>query len=128
MTNDYETYDNHTRDQLIAALRDPTTKGNRGTIVYHLWSKKLDCSDIIPELVECIIGGSYEEVNHAVHILEEQQSFFNDLTVIGAAIDSLEAAPLSNNEFREDGMGYAHDYLSDRLNKLEGNQDEYHNQ
>lgn len=112
-------YDSHTREQLINALRDQATKGSRGTIVYHLWSKKFDCSDIIPELIDCIINGSFEEVNHSLRILEEQAGSFDNQTAIDNAIDELECAP-DKEDWREDAMGHAHDYLTERSCELSG--------
>jgi hypothetical protein len=57
------------KEALVQAMRDPSTKGQRGTLVYALWEGKFDCSDIVPELVECVVEGSYEEVEHALTIL-----------------------------------------------------------
>lgn len=55
--------------ELINKLRDPNTIGHRGTLVYDL--KEYDCVYLIPELVNCIITGSFEEVQHAIDIIQD---------------------------------------------------------
>jgi hypothetical protein len=57
------------KSELVAALRDPRTQGRRGSIVWGL--RTCDCDDLMPDLVTCVIGGSYEEAQHAVSILEK---------------------------------------------------------
>jgi len=58
------------KEKLVAALRDPATKGRRGVFVFALLRGAHDCSDIVPDLVGCVLHGSFEEANHAIHILE----------------------------------------------------------
>jgi hypothetical protein len=58
------------KERLVAALRDPATKGARGIFVFALKRGAHDCSDLVPDLIECVLHGSFEEANHAVHILE----------------------------------------------------------
>ena len=63
------------REQLVHALRDPATKGRRGIFVFALLHGAHDCSDLVPDLVECVLHGSFQEANHAVHILEDMDTF-----------------------------------------------------
>ncbi len=58
-----------TKEELVTLLRDPAMKGHRGSIVYNL--RDHDCSDIVPELIEGIISGSYEEAEHGLEILDD---------------------------------------------------------
>ena len=51
----------------MARLRDPASKGKRGTIVWLL--REYDCTDIFGDLVTCLLEGSFEEVQHAHDIL-----------------------------------------------------------
>ncbi len=57
------------RTALVRALRDPATKGARGSIVYALLVGEFNCGNILHDLVECVISGSFEEVDHALEIL-----------------------------------------------------------
>lgn len=57
------------RTALIRALRDPATKGARGTIVYALLIGEFNCTGITHDLVGCVIDGSFEETDHALEIL-----------------------------------------------------------
>jgi hypothetical protein len=58
------------KEELVAQLRDPETKGHRGTIVWNLYDGKYDCTDILDDLITCVIDGSFEEVQHATDIIE----------------------------------------------------------
>jgi hypothetical protein len=58
------------KDRLVAALRDPATAGRRGVFVFALLQGAHDCSDLVPDLVGCVLHGSFEEVDHALRILE----------------------------------------------------------
>lgn len=62
-----------TFEDLVSRLRDPSTAGSRGDVVYVLWDRvlraDLDCSSIVPDLIRCVAGGSFEEMSHAVRIL-----------------------------------------------------------
>jgi hypothetical protein len=62
-----DTMEDEAKAALVKALRDPSTSGHRGTLVYALMH--FNCTDIVPELVESIISGSYEECEHGVAIL-----------------------------------------------------------
>ena len=56
---------------LLALLRDPETVGKRGDVVWALREGKYDCSDreTVLLLFECVLSGTYEEVDHAMAIL-----------------------------------------------------------
>lgn len=56
---------------LVQCLRNPATKGTRGTIVYVLYIVAYDCSSILLDLAECFLTGSYEEAMHASDILDD---------------------------------------------------------
>ena len=63
-----------TRDQLIGHLRTVTTKQTfGGKIVYALLDRAYRCgengADILPDLVECIADGNYDEARHACELL-----------------------------------------------------------
>ena len=68
-----------TKEQLIAAIKDPSTQGKRGTLVFCLGKalrdskEEFDYSDLMPLLVQCIIDGSYEEAQHAVDIMFDSE-------------------------------------------------------
>lgn len=62
-----------TKENLVAQLRDPSTKGRRGSIVWRLREGNYDCSDIVDDLATCILEGSFEEVQHAHDILRDTE-------------------------------------------------------
>ena len=60
------------KDALVTAFKDPATEGSRGTLVYAL--SQYECGDLLPELVNSVISGSYEEAEHAIEILEATEA------------------------------------------------------
>ena len=80
------------KEAIVKALRDPATKGHRGTLVYAL--QGFECGDIVPELIECVVVGSYEECEHAVTILHclDAINDVEDRAVCRAAYERLDDA------------------------------------
>jgi hypothetical protein len=56
------------KQALVDAIRDPRTEGARGSLVYAL--RKFPCEDHPMRSGTSVCDGSYEEVEHAVMILE----------------------------------------------------------
>jgi hypothetical protein len=56
-----------TKSELVEQLRDPATKGRRGSIVWAL--REHDCSDLLGDLALCVLEGTFEEVQHAHDIM-----------------------------------------------------------
>jgi len=66
--------DSESKESLVARLRDPATKGRRGSIVWQLKVRNYDCTGIFSDLITCLLEGSFEEVQHAHDILVEMDT------------------------------------------------------
>ena len=86
---------------LVAALNDPETKGRRGDLVYAL--KKHPCNDLVPLLVNCVLEGSYEEVQHALDILWDTEADLPD-AVANPLIERLDQACKDTIDWRRDAL------------------------
>ena len=104
------------KDRLVAALRDPATAGRRGVFVFALLLGSHDCSDLVPDLVACVLHGSFEEVDHALRILEamdtEMSVDFMSETAnrLRAALDAMDVS-----DWRHDAIDICLDMFESNL-------------
>jgi hypothetical protein len=99
-------YERYSETQLIKALRDPKTKGRRGSIVYWLW-KHYPCEDLAIDMVECVINGSYEEATHAIWILDEKDIRMDYDQAMDLMSKLGAARQVSGNDWRRDAIDYS---------------------
>ena len=103
------------KEQLVLALRDPSTKGRRGSTLWALYDGKYDCSDLVPDLVDFVIEGNFEEVNHALSIMDTIDTDV-PTAFIEATIDRLRSALGRATDWRRDALDVCLDIFESNQN------------
>jgi len=99
-----------TKEQLVAVLHDPSTRGRRGSAVYAL--RAYDCSDLLPELVLCVLDGTYEEVCHAIQILQNMDADV-PLGFVDSAVEQLRERIATTTDWRREALEICLDMFED---------------
>lgn len=66
-----------------------------------MWGlRTYDCGDLLPDLVTCVLDGSFEEVQHAVNILEKTDTILPQ-QVLDQQLDRVRSATTTVDWRRE---------------------------